>query len=199
MSCCLLSASSSSICHVPLPYLFSKIAQCLHICFAGFLRGASAWWWINKPVFLGRWTSFHIQILRTKMFGRSWNSQLSPLVSLKSWFEKKNHMFDCLTMFDDVWRCLTMFDDVWRWPMFSDFSWFLSKFPTLPYLRKWTFQNGGHIYRAEVVVGRGRPLLCTLTATAAGRRGPGTTDPQRGGGKPCWWSRSEHDLYPLVI
>ena len=77
-----------------------------------------------------------------------------------------------------------LFDDVWRWPMFSDFSCFLSKFPTLPYLRKWTFQNGGHIYRAEVVVGRGRPLLCTLTATAAGRRGSGTTDPQRGGGKP---------------
>ena len=99
-------------------------------------------------------------------------------------WEKKSH----------VW----LFDDVWRWPMFSDFSCFLSKFPTLPYLRKWTFQNGGHIYRAEVVVGRGRPLLCTLTATAAGRRGSGTTDRQRGGGKPCWWSRSEHDLYPLV-
>jgi hypothetical protein len=47
----------------------------------------------------------------TNMFGRSWNSQLSPLVSLKSWFEKKN-LFDCLTL--------------------TYVFWFLSKFPTLP-------------------------------------------------------------------
>jgi hypothetical protein len=112
MSCCLLSASSSSICHVPLPYLFSKIAQCLHICFAGCLRGASAWWWINKPVFLGRWTSFHIQILR--MHKHVWSQLKQPafptcVPQVVIW---EKNLFDCLTL--------------------TYVFWFLSKFPTLP-------------------------------------------------------------------